>query len=163
MGESYATGRSECDTLSPEVPMNARHDGSTDRTALAFVREVRELHRFFERWYAGELAPVGIERLAVLAPSFEMISPEGRTFTRSEVAGMISAGYGSRPMKIEIRNAAVRYASAPFVMGRYEEWQTVDGVPSGRISTAVMVEDERMPNGLRWVHLHETRLPETRS
>lgn len=95
----------------------------------------------------------------VLADSFVMIGPDGRSSDAEQVRAFVEGAYGRRPTGFEIRNVAVR-PDAP--VGTYEEWQTVDGVATGRISTAVMVPDPGMPNGLRWVHLHETWLPDLR-
>jgi len=122
----------------------------------AFEREVRELHDFFERWYAGDCEPAEIARLDVLDPSFIMIAPDGRSLSGDAVRSSIDAALGLRPLTIEIRNVKVE-PSAPF--GTYEEWQTIEGTTSGRISTAVMASEPGAPNGLRWMHLHETWLP----
>ena len=42
----------------------------------------------------------------------------------------------------------------------YEEWQTKDGPPKGRSSTAVMRPRAGTPNGLEWLHVEETWLPD---
>ena len=64
----------------------------------------------------------------------------------------IEAACGRRPTEIRILNVALR-PDTP--VGTYEEWQTVDDVTTGRVSTAVMVPEPDTPNGLRWLHLHE--------
>lgn len=125
----------------------------------AFEDEVRQIHAFFERWYAGTAEADELERLDVLDESFRMIAPDGRSHTADEVCSAIEADYGRRSIQIEIRNVWVHPFSP---VGMYEEWQTTDGQVTGRISTAVMVEDPSAPNGLRWVHLHETWLPDAR-
>jgi len=122
----------------------------------AFEREVGELHAFFERWYAGESDRSEIVRLDVLDESFVMIGPDGRLLPVDDVKAMIETAYGRHPMKIEIRNVVLVPGKSH---GTYEEWQTVDGSTSGRISTVVMANDRHAPNGLRWMHLHETWLP----
>ena len=125
----------------------------------AFEREVRELHAFFERWYTGTAEPSEISRLDVLDPSFVMIAPDGRSLTADAVVSSITAAFGRRSMAIEIRNVSVNRDAG---FGTYEEWQTVEGAVTGRISTAVMAAAPDAPNGLRWIHLHETWLPDTR-
>jgi hypothetical protein len=95
----------------------------------------------------------------VLASYFVMIGPDGRSSNVKQVRAFVEAAYGRRPTGFRIRNVAVQ-PHAP--VGTYEEWQTVDGDAQGRISTAVMMPDPRMPNGLRWVHLHETWLADAR-
>jgi hypothetical protein len=125
----------------------------------AFESEVRELHAFFERWFAGTADPSELERLDALDDTFQMITPDGWLQNCSEVRSAIERAFGRRPMQIEIRNVRVR-AIAP--VGVYEEWQTIDGQVIGRVSSAVMGNDPSAPNGLRWLHLHETWLPDAR-
>ncbi|MCL1598588.1 MAG: hypothetical protein M3094_05355 [Actinomycetia bacterium] len=125
----------------------------------AFDAEVRELHSFFERWFAGTADRAELARLDVLDDSFHMIGPDGRLQRVGEVSSAIENAYGRRSVLIEIRNVRV-HPSAP--VGTYEEWQTADGGLTGRISSAVMESDPLAPNGLRWMHLHETWLPDAR-
>lgn len=125
----------------------------------SFEAEVRELHAFFGRWYSGTAALSEFSRLDVLAETFLMIGPDGRTADVVEVREMIRASYGLRPIDFTIKNVSVR-PDAP--IGTYEEWQTDSGIITGRFSTAVMVPSRHQPNGLQWVHLHETWLPDAR-
>lgn len=125
----------------------------------AFESEVRELHSFFVRWFAGTAEPSEVERLDVLDSSFHMVGPDGHLLDVDQVRSAIVESYGLRSMRIEIRNVQV-HPTAP--SGTYEEWQTIDGELTGRISSAVMSGDPSSPNGLRWMHLHETWLPDAR-
>ena len=127
--------------------------------AASFEAEVRELHAFFERWYSGAAALSEFSRMDVLADSFVLIGADGRSSNVEQVRAFVETAYGCRPTGFTIRNVAVR-PHAP--VGTYEEWQTVGDVSTGRISTAVMMPDPGTPNGLRWVHLHETWLPDVR-
>ena len=124
----------------------------------AFETEVHQLHAFFERWYAGTADAAEIQRLDVLSDSFVMIGPDGRTTDGRLVHTAIEQTYGGRWMQVTIRNVSVR---PEFDFGTYEEWQTEGGVTTGRLSTAVMHPAPDHPNGLEWIHLHETWLPET--
>jgi len=107
----------------------------------------------------GTSDPSEVARLDVLDASFVMIAPDGHSWSADAVRSSIETAYGRRSMTIEIRAVAVD-PSAPF--GTYEEWQSFEGARTGRISTAVMAADRAMPNGLRWIHLHETWLPDAR-
>jgi len=126
---------------------------------VSFEAEVRELHAFFGRWYSGAASRSEFSRLDVLAEAFLMIGPDGRTANVVEVRDMIRASYGLRSIDFMIKNVSVRL-DAP--IGTYEEWQTDSGVTTGRLSTAVMEPAPHQPNGLQWVHLHETWLPDAR-
>ncbi|MEA3501998.1 MAG: hypothetical protein U9R47_04430 [Actinomycetota bacterium] len=125
----------------------------------AFENEVHELHAFFERWFAGTAEPAELDRLDVLDDTFRMVGPDGRLQTVGEIRSAIEKAYGRRSVRIEIRNVWV-HPSAP--VGMYEEWQTADGEVTGRSSSAVMSIDRSAPNGLRWMHLQETWLPDAR-
>lgn len=125
----------------------------------SFEAEVRELHAFFERWYSGQADPSEFSRLDVLADAFTMIGPDGRTARVDEVREMVRGAYAQRPIEFTIKNVAVR-SDSPVVT--YEEWQTDSGVVTGRLSTAVMAPAAHLPNGLQWLHLHETWLPDSR-
>ncbi|MCL1693816.1 MAG: hypothetical protein M3096_09040 [Actinomycetia bacterium] len=125
----------------------------------SFETEVRELHSFFERWFAGTAERAELSWLDVLDDSFHMIGPDGRLQSVGEIRSAIESAFGRRSMLIEIRNVWV-HPTAP--IGTYEEWQTIGGDVTGRISSAVMKNDRSAPNGLRWMHLHETWLPDAR-
>lgn len=125
----------------------------------AFETEVRDLHAFFERWFAGTADSDELERLDVLDGSFQMVGPDGRLQTVAQVRAAIEDAYGRRSLHIAIRNVSV-HPVAP--VGTYEEWQTIDGRVTGRVSSAVMMSDPSAPNGLRWMHLQETWLPDAR-
>ena len=125
----------------------------------SFDTEVRELHAFFGRWYSGQADLSEFSRLDVLADAFVMIGPDGRTAGVDEVRKMVRAAYGRRRIEFTIENVAVR-SDSPVVT--YEEWQTASGVATGRLSTAVMAPAAHLPNGLQWLHLHETWLPDRR-
>ena len=128
-------------------------------TLAAFEAEVRGLHAFFERWFAGTADSNELERLDVLDGSFQMIGPDGQLRTVAQVRAAIEDAHGLRSLQIEIRKVWL-HPVAP--VGMYEEWQTIDGRVSGRISSAVMMSDPSSPNGLRWMHLQETWLPDAR-
>lgn len=114
--------------------------------ADSFEAEVRGLHAFFERWYSGAADPSEISRLDVPADLFVMIGPGGGSNNVDEVRAFVQAAHGCRPTEFRIRNVVVP-SDAP--VGTYEEWQTTDGVSTGRISTAAMTPEPATPNGIR--------------
>ena len=95
----------------------------------------------------------------MLADSFIMIGPDGRASGVEQVREMVRASYGTRRIEFTIRNVALRSDSP---VGTYEEWQTAYGATTGRLSTVVMAPAAHLPNGLAWLHLHETWLPDRR-
>jgi len=144
------------------------------------VQEIVELHRFFEGWLSGSLPATDevFGRLeAALAPGFLLISPDGSVLARAEVIAWVRGGHGGRgpSFRIHIRNPEPRLEERGLVLATYEEWQESGGesgpsihkfddepVPSGlggRLSTVVFRERPDAPNGVEWLHVHETTLP----
>ena len=129
--------------------------------------EIVDLHRFFERWFNGELddSPEAFARLSdVLSERFQMITPGGERLERRQVLEGVRAKHGShrgapRPYKIRIDNVESRYRDAGAALITYEEWQEVDGTVRGRTSSALFREREDTPFGVEWLHLHETWIP----
>ncbi len=131
--------------------------------------EVPELHRFFQDWFNGDLFETddAFARFDdVVAPSFHMVSPDARVMDRDTIIARVRAGHASaqsppgRRMKIWIENHHVRWLNSDLVLVTYEEWQSGNGETRGRISTALLRNASSKPNGLEWLHVHETWLPE---
>jgi hypothetical protein len=130
----------------------------------AFASEIVELHRFFEGWMSGALDPAGdpVRRLEeALAPGFHRIGPDACCQGRDEVIGWIREAHAASgpDFRIEIRNPVLRFESDDFLLATYEEWQQGGKGPDGRLSSVLFRKDPDGPNGLRWVHVHETPLP----
>ncbi len=131
--------------------------------------EVVELHRFFQDWFAGRLPDTdeAFGRLASgLAPSFEMVTPDGATRTRDQVLGGVRGGHpggdgasSAEVTRFEIRNHRHRHTFGEVAVVTYEEWQTRGDSSQGRVATAVFQAAPAAPNGVVWLHLHETMLP----
>lgn len=126
--------------------------------------EVLELHAFFQTWFRGE---PGRTREAfarfpnVLAPTFQIITPQGLAIDRQPCLDAVESGYGSdATMSIEIRNHAHRLTRGEMSLVTYEEWQTRDGTMAAWRSSAWFEQAADAPNGVRWLHVHETMLPE---
>jgi hypothetical protein len=121
----------------------------------AAVIEIEELHVEFERWFSGESK--SLDRVeCVLADSFTMVPPSGETVHRSDLIAGLKTAKGAVRLAIEIRNPIVRWAGDDSLLVSYEEWQTTTEKTNGRQSTVLFVRDQAAPNGLKWVHVHET-------
>ena len=126
--------------------------------------EVVELHRFFQAWYRGEIDPDGgaFSRLSdVLGESFHMVSPDGELVGRGEVLAVLRAAHGSKGADFVLRAEECRFRTGSRRLGvvTYEEWQEEGGTSRGRIATAVLQDRADAPNGVEWVHVHQTWLP----
>lgn len=123
--------------------------------------EVVGLHRFFQEWYRGEIdaAGEGFSRMSdVLAEGFHLISPDGRLVGRSEILASVRRAHGSKSPEFAIRTGECHFRAGSRRLGvvTYEEWHEEGGERRGRVSTAVFHDRADAPNGVEWVHVHET-------
>ena len=90
------------------------------------------------------------------------VSPDGARLTRADLASGFEQAHGANPdFAIAIRDVTVLREVGDLVLATYTEWQrgsTRSGrTESGRFTTVLMTRDA--PH--RWLHVHETWLPET--
>lgn len=135
-----------------------------DPTLESQVRQdIVELHEFFVGWYNGELphSAYASEFEARLDPAFTIVMPSGVELDLPSLSVAMKASLGQKPgFRIEIRNVRLKHVAGTTVVATYEEWQRNSGNEpgrgSGRFSTVVM---ERV-DSLKWLHVHETWLPQ---
>jgi len=133
-------------------------------------KEVLELHRFFEGWFNGTLAPSeeNFSRFSgVMAPGFEIIFPNSRSMRRDELIEHVRRAHGiyapeGRRIRLRIENCTCRPVAGDLRLLTYEEWQEGGGETRGRLSSAVLRRREGAPNDVEWLHVHEAWLPEPR-
>lgn len=127
-------------------------------------REICELHAFFQVWFrGGPEDDDGFARFAdALAESFVIIAPSGEAFSRTMTLEMVRAGRAGDPdCRIWIQHVEIRHAGEETVLATYQEWQERGGVTRGRLSSVLFRVDSNAANGLRWLHVHETWLPDS--
>jgi len=124
-------------------------------------REIFSLHVFFERWFIGDLPAdkAAFARLSdALSEAFRYILPAGRLLRRKQVLEGLFEAHGShRDARIEIRNLV--FPTAPngdLALVFFEEHQWLDGAYDARFNTALMQRKLAAPEGVEWLHLHET-------
>ena len=129
------------------------------------IREVQELHVFFERWYCGELPDTdeGFSRMtSAIADDFRATGPGGGHSGKPDITRMVRSGHGrgqGSDFCIEIRNASPCPLEKNVCAVTYEEWQFSDGRWTARSSSAVFRHQPSAPLGVEWVLLHESWLP----
>ncbi|MDT8450245.1 MAG: DUF4440 domain-containing protein [Wenzhouxiangellaceae bacterium] len=143
------------------VPAGAEEHGmDIEQRASA---EIIELHRFFENWYRGRLEEREIARFErALGEDFTIVLPGAEKLSRGRILEAVREARGSdENARIRIDNVRVHQFGPGFAVATYEEWQALAGAPErGRLSTVVFGFDDAAPNGLVWLHVHETWLPE---
>ena len=125
-------------------------------------REVVELHAFFEAWYRGALPETdeAFDRFAsVLAPGFHIVSPDGRVHDREMALAGVRGGYGKRGIRIRIEGCVHRVSEGETILATYEEWQEEGEAMRGWVSSVLFRVNGGAPNGIEWLHVHETYLP----
>lgn len=125
----------------------------------ACVREIEELHAFFQAWFAGELANTGANFgrfSSVTHADFTIIGPNGQVTDRATIVDVLRQAHGAGAFEIWVENATVQSMGADHYLALYEEWQIRDGTKTSRQSSAIFVADEGTPNGVAWRHVHET-------
>jgi len=132
--------------------------------ADAAEREIRELHAFFQAWFRADLprTDAAFDRFRdALAPGFEIVTPDGTTHDREAILALVWDGHAAdAEARVWIENPALHFNEGAVLVASYDELQQVSGGSSARRSTVVFRADEAAPNGLRWLRVHETALPE---
>ena len=126
--------------------------------------EIDQLHAFFQGWFNGEL-PATADSFArfagVLAEPFTLIAPTGVHAEREQVLAGLRQSHASRSdIRIWIENVRLQHHSGDIIIATYEEWQQTGDTTTARLSTVVFREKSGNPNGLEWLHMHETWLPQ---
>jgi hypothetical protein len=133
----------------------------TNRTLIdQCVQEVIDLHAFFQAWLRGELADraeVFSRFIDAVAPEFTLISPTGQAARLPETAEWIRRAHGARPgVKLWTDEHTAHFAADGAALLTYREWQTWNGATTLRISSALLRRAPAAPNGVAWLHIHET-------
>jgi hypothetical protein len=123
-------------------------------------KEIIDLHDFFHAWLGGTL-PAEEAVFARLAdatdPAFTLITPDGEAVARDKLIEQLRAAHGSRPnWRMWIANVELRAHAGELVVATYEEWHQTGDATTVRLCTAVFREQPAAPNGVVWVHVHET-------
>lgn len=127
---------------------------------MDWQREVEELHEFFEGFLgAGDGS---LERVdAALGEEFVIIGPGGDLRSKAETLEALSAGRGRVPeLAIWTSGHRLIAETEDLIVVAYNEHQRTSSSETNRWSTAVFRPDSAAPNGVTWIHLQETWLPE---
>jgi hypothetical protein len=136
----------------------------TDSLELQVRTEIEALHEFFVGWFSGQLPEDAFEDrfLRRFDRDFLLVPPAGTLLKLAGLADGVKAAYATNPpFRIAIRNVRVQRVFGNQVLATYEEWQrfALASKPpeNGRIASVLFERGEP----LRWLHIHETWLPQT--
>ena len=130
-------------------------------------QEVIGLHKFFEQWFKGEITndKETLNRFHnVLAEEFMLIMPTGNFTFKDQIVKQIESGYGSHEKdeisyELWVQNINCRLIENKLCLVTYEEWGRVNDEINARLSSALFRKKEGAINGVEWIHVHETFLP----
>lgn len=137
----------------------------TPPLAAAALRETAELHRFLQDWLRGvsPRTPEVFARMSgVMAPGLAVISPLGTVTRTPELLAEFEGLHGvlaGRPFAVTVENAAHLHSVGDCTLISYEERHDLGGEVSARLATALLRARAGTPNGVEWLHVHETWLP----
>jgi hypothetical protein len=134
--------------------------------AARAMAEVEELHRFFVRWLdASNPEPtLSLDRfIQVAAPGFRLIQPSGAVSDRQSVVDWLARSRASRgtpeaPFVISTDDIEAVEVAAGLCLVTYIERQDGPAGPNARRSSALLRETAGTPNGVVWLHVHETHV-----
>ena len=129
----------------------------------AIRAEIDDLHVFFVDWFTGEAPKEQLENRfgAAMDEAMIFISPDGARLSRGDLSAGLEGAHGGNPaIRIAIRDVKVRRELGDLALATYTELQRGSTRPgreeSGRFTTVLMTR--AAPH--RWLHVHETWLPE---
>jgi hypothetical protein len=127
---------------------------------MDWSQEIVELHQFFEGWLGGSLAKTEAvyRRFAdVMATGFCIVNPSAQLTEREALIEQLYKAHGARPkIRIWIEQPRLHQQLAGGLLASYQECQEIDGHSTKRLSTVLFAIDDTAPNGLKWLHVHET-------
>ena len=136
----------------------------TEADVESVVRaEIEALHEFFVGWFSGALAADAFEAgfSARFDPQFLLVPPAGTLRSLPQLTESVRARHATNPeFRIAIRNVKLRRRLDGHLLATYEEWQCnalASRPPENARIATVLFRDVRP---LRWLHIHETWLPE---
>lgn len=130
----------------------------TNEDSQKIIKEVQDLHAFFEAWFNGTLNSEEFIRVEKsIAVDMKMVSPEGVIMSGEGIIQAIKNSHGSsNHIKIWVEDVTVKRLTADFYLATYYELQDRAGNNTKRYSSAIFRRSSRSPNDFEWIHVHET-------
>ena len=141
----------------------AASDQETGSLLEQALVEMRFTRNFLAKWFAGAIQkpedPADFYLNRVLAKNFNIVRPNGVPLNREQtLAGFYGKLHGSDPMVLRHDNDNINPlldTAAVAVVG-YDESHVYQDHTVINALTAVFLNDNTAPNGVRWLLVHET-------
>jgi hypothetical protein len=129
-----------------------------------YHREITEFFQFFSEWFDGS-SPNTDEHYAriinVIPKDSTYINPEGKLIAgESYFRDDIRKTHDSLPeLKMSMKNFRLQWETDDLALVIFEEWsQASVAVPGARLCSVIFRKNPATPNGIEWLHVHETLL-----
>lgn len=122
-----------------------------------FFDEIVDMHVAIERWFTGAAEPATLTLLlARFSPAFRMVSMQGNTLGKADVAELFERLHGKRPeLRITIDEMEISHEWPGGACLTYRETHAdAGGSQTARRSTVLL--EASADGSLQWRHLHET-------
>lgn len=124
--------------------------------------EIQLFHEVLQRWLCGDSEEPRSDlnyMSAALANDMILVSPAGKIEAQGELLNRLSSAYGARPdVRIRISDYEPIMVSKNNLLARYIETRTCPDTQDVRVSTVLFSQENDLPNGVAWRHVHETWL-----
>ena len=127
---------------------------------MGWHEEIDELHAFFEAYFLG--TEDSLDRFeAALADGFTTVGPDGAEHDRASTVRMVRDGHGhTDSLTITTSDHRLLAATDDLVVATYVEHHELRDRANHRLATVVFRVDPAGPNGLRWLRVQETWVPQ---
>lgn len=128
---------------------------------MSWQQEIIELHDFFQAYFLGE-EDSQARAEAAMHPDFTIVGPDGVVSDRGATLEMLRGGQGGlTTFVLSTHDHRLLHSNDEVIMASYVEAQQRGEGPNERLSTVVFLVDPEGPNGLRWLRVHETWMPDS--
>ena len=128
---------------------------------ISWQKEVEELHEFFGKWYRGQVLKEAFSRVSdVLADEFHIVTPEGHIIEKDMLLQKLRSQHSSMSdMEMKVEDVQLRFIREGMILVTYQEWGQTGQLSKRTMISAVLQSHPDKPNGLEWVHIHESLMP----
>ena len=130
-----------------------------------YHREITEFFQFFSGWFDGTTPNIDehYSRISCVIPhDSTYIGHDGKLIMANAFfMNHVRSAHGSIPkLHMQAKNIQLQWENGGLALVIFEEWSTASTpVPDGRICSAIFRKNPNTPNGIEWLHFHETLLP----
>ncbi|BBN09473.1 sucrose-6-phosphatase [Marchantia polymorpha subsp. ruderalis] len=137
---------------------------ATPEGAIAVAHEIVEFQLLFERWFKGavENSDEVFQRLkATLLPECVLVNPWGvqvKPLVAIEMARPLYGSLKGKNFRIWIDRIRINQISEEVWAVQFDKWLKSDKELSCRLTSGLLKKKDGTPNGVAWLHIHETWL-----